>query len=113
MYNEAVSASNRGEPDKAVSLLEQVIAQTTDPVFRRKAQADLDLLQESLRHNRAVDRYNHAIKLANQGKLSEAIEILEEVLAEDPGDRLRPEVERTLGDFKETTRGRRGRRGPR
>lgn len=65
------------KPEEAIPLLEEVRDQTARPDRKAEIERRLSDIRETLDFNHFVDRYNEAVRLANQGKHKDAIVILE------------------------------------
>lgn len=88
-YTEAVKLFNDGEYTKAITLVDQLLAETHDIVMKR----DLQKLRERATNAKNIhdqfDRYNDAVDLANDGKLDAAIAILREISEDPANDRIK------------------------
>jgi tetratricopeptide (TPR) repeat protein len=104
VYNRAVSAASAGDLDKAIELLEGLLAGEVDEQLRRAAASMLDEVREVHKHNRHVARYNEAVGHFNAREYESAVRLLEQILSEDPDERIRESVEGLLADARRRAR---------
>jgi tetratricopeptide (TPR) repeat protein len=88
LYNRAIDLANRGERAAAVALLEQLIRIASQADLRADAESILESLRRGEKHNDLAGRLNEAVALANEGRVEQAIAILQEIVAAEPGPPL-------------------------
>lgn len=88
LYNVAIAESNdllqKNEEDAAIVALQQGFAGLTDPTLRAQMRYRIGEVEKAAKERRDVARYNEAIRLANAGLHPQALEILKQVLAQEP-----------------------------
>ena len=104
LYNQAVATANRGDLERAIELLEQLVASEEAGPLRGTAQANLDEIRRIHDHNRLAGLFNEAVGHANAGRRDDAIRLFEQILESDPDEELRQEVESILADLKRRRR---------
>ena len=85
-----------GDLDGAVPLLEELVAKAPVGEPRASLERRLAEVREAAAYNRFGERYQEAVRLADEGKLDEAVRILEDLAANAPTPGQAAEARRML-----------------
>jgi len=85
--------------DEALQILDRVLATTRDPGMKQRLGRQIDDLRRGLDHNRLIERYNEAVRLANTAQYARARDILRTVEREAGDDELRGMARKLLADI--------------
>ena len=94
--------AEKGEFHTAIVILTGILAQTTDALSRSALERKIEWLGAQARQRAIYHAYNRAVALANQRKLAEAYEILDELVQQVQDPRLEPAIEdlhRRIGEM--------------
>jgi tetratricopeptide (TPR) repeat protein len=89
-----------GRLDEAAAIVRQLAAATPDPAGRREFEQQAAKLESTALVNRYILTYNEAIALANQGKVAEAIQLLDELLKVATDASVIEDATKLRGDLK-------------
>ena len=87
--NRAAAMVNAGRYEEALALFEAVLRQAEGSSDRREIDSDVRRLREVVTHNRFVEQYNEAVRLANTGDVEGAKQILWKLAKEHDGERAK------------------------
>lgn len=96
--NEAIAA---GDAERAVEIFQEALASTTDPEIRAHLQDQLRTLELQAEKQSQIDRYNHAVRLTNEGSLAAALEELRALLPEIKDVNLKVEARGLIRELEE------------
>lgn len=94
---EAERRIEQGDLDGALPLLEELAAKAPAGVPRAALERRLAEVREAAAYNRFGERYQEAVRLADEGRLDDAVRILEDLAASAPTPGQEAEARRLLG----------------
>lgn len=94
---------DRGDLEGALPLLEEITAKAAGPQ-REALQRRLDEVREVLAYNRFGERYDEAIRLAEEGRRDEAVRILEDLAANAPTPGQADQARKMLAEIRRMRR---------
>ena len=104
-YNAAVDAANDGNYELAIATLEPLIQTTNQPRLQRAAKELLGQITAAQNRQEVADLMNEAFDLAKEGKVEEAIAILERILAAGPEADTERDVRQILDSLRAVSNG--------
>jgi tetratricopeptide (TPR) repeat protein len=89
-----------GQLEEAAAIVRQLAAATPDPIGRREFEQQAARLESTALINRYIVTYNEAIALANDGRVADAIKLLDELLKGATDASVIEDATKLRGDLK-------------